>query len=73
MMLVMMLVPFGVMSAEKARPAEPPRISIQTSIQIDAPPMKVWKNLIAFPDIEEPPASLFRLGLSYPIRARITG
>jgi hypothetical protein len=73
MMLVMMLVPFGIMSAEKVDPAVTPRMRVETSIQIDAPPMKVWKNLIAFPNVEEPPASLFRFGVSYPIRARIRG
>jgi hypothetical protein len=73
LMLLMMLVPFGVMTAERAGPAEPPLMSVHSSIQIDAPAAKVWKNLIEFPDVPEPATSLFRFGVSYPIRARITG
>jgi hypothetical protein len=73
MMLLMMFVPFAVMSAEKSGPLEPPAISVHTSIRINAPAGRVWKHLIEFPDVEEPPASLFRFGVSYPIRARITG
>ncbi len=73
MMLLMMAVPLGVMSAENVDLVRPPRISVQTSIQIDAPAAKVWKNLIEFPDIEEPATSFFRFGVAYPIRARITG
>ena len=72
MMILMMLVPFGVIGAEKVGPAETPRMSVQTSIQIDAPTSKVWQNLIEFPDVGEPPTSLFRFGVAYPIHARIT-
>jgi hypothetical protein len=70
-MILMMLVPFGVIGAENVGPAETPRMSVQTSIQIDAPRSKVWQNLIEFPDVEEPPTSLFRFGVAYPIHARI--
>jgi hypothetical protein len=70
--LLLMLVPFGVMTMERVGPAQPPRLSVHTSVQINAPTMTVWKNLIEFPDIQEPPTSLFRFGVSYPIRARIS-
>jgi hypothetical protein len=73
MMLLMMLVPLGVMGAEKAGSVEPPHISVLTSIEINAPAARVWKNLIEFPDIQEPPESVFRAGVSFPIRARIDG
>ncbi|HEY2918137.1 MAG TPA: hypothetical protein VGK77_03985 [Candidatus Binatia bacterium] len=71
MMFLMMLVPFGVMGAEKAGQIEPSTINVHTSIQIDAPAVKVWKHLLEFPDVQAPPTSLFRFGVSYPIRARI--
>jgi hypothetical protein len=73
MTLLLTLVPFGIMTAERVGQAQPPRVSVYTSVQINAPTMTVWKNLIEFPDIEEPPTSLFRFGVSYPIRARISG
>jgi hypothetical protein len=72
-MLLMMLLPFGVMTTENAGPAEPPLVRVDTSIEIKAPAAKVWKSLIEFPDIEEPPTSILRYGVAYPIHARITG
>jgi len=73
MMMLMMLVPLGMTSAETLSPMEAPRTSVRTTIRIEAPAEEVWKNLIAFPDVPEPGTSLFRLGVSYPIRATIDG
>ncbi len=46
---------------------------VESSVIIDATPEKVWQNVIAFPDIETPPAWYFRMGVASPLRARIIG
>ncbi len=46
---------------------------VVTSIVIDAPPERVWNEVIAFRAIGEPPGLIFRLGIAYPIRASIVG
>lgn len=47
--------------------------SVATTVEIDAPPSVVWEHVVSFSDLEEPPGSLFRAGLAYPLRARIEG
>jgi len=55
--------------------AAPPKTMFEavTAIEIDAPPGRVWEAVIAFRDIEERPGLPFRLGIAYPLRARISG
>lgn len=59
----------------EARLATPQLHHVTTSIEIDAPPEVVWPNVIGFRDIDlpAPPAWFFRLGIAYPLRARIQG
>lgn len=47
--------------------------SVTTSIEINSPPEKVWKNVIEFPQLEEPKELLFKSGIAYPINAVING
>ncbi|MGH2552997.1 MAG: hypothetical protein ACRDEB_04735, partial [Chitinophagaceae bacterium] len=47
--------------------------SVITTIEINAPPEVVWKNVIAFPELEKPTAFIFRTGIAYPISATIQG
>ena len=51
----------------------PPVYEAITSIVVNAPPDRVWENVIRFNDITAQPSLLFRLGIAYPMRARITG
>lgn len=44
-----------------------------TAIVIEAPPERVWEEVIAFREIDEPPELLFRLGIAYPVRASLSG
>lgn len=60
-------------AAEKATKAEDPLHQVVTMVEIDAPPQAVWRNVIAFPELPAPEEWLFRLGIAYPIRARIEG
>jgi hypothetical protein len=48
-------------------------IPIVTSVEIAAPPEKVWKNVVEFPELKPPTELLFKTGIAYPIRARIEG
>jgi len=50
-----------------------PTFSVRTAVVIDAPPEKVWTNLIAFAELPPPKELLFRTGVAYPIRAKIDG
>jgi hypothetical protein len=51
MLLVVGMIPIGVMGSERIIPFEAPRTSVYTTIRINAPAQRVWKNLIAFSDI----------------------
>jgi hypothetical protein len=46
---------------------------VRTSIDVDAPSEKVWKQVVAFAEIPPPTELLFRAGIAYPIRAEISG
>jgi hypothetical protein len=47
--------------------------SVTTKIKINASAEKVWKNVIAFPQLTEPTELLFKAGIAYPINAEIKG
>jgi hypothetical protein len=47
--------------------------SVTTSIEINAKPAIVWKNVIEFPPLEKPTEFIFKSGIAYPINAQISG
>jgi len=53
--------------------APPPVYEVRSSIEISAPPEKVWKHVVTFSELPEPQEWYFRAGLAYPQRARIEG
>jgi hypothetical protein len=54
--------------------APAPRVrEVHSSVVIDAPIDDVWKTVIAFPEIQDPPGGIFQMGIAYPIKARIEG
>ncbi len=61
------------LGVEHATPPLVPRFQVRTSTEIAAPPEVVWKRLIEFPALPTPNDWPFRLGIAYPIEARITG
>ena len=63
----------AMMGAEHFAPPPVPRYQVLTSIEIAAPPALVWKRLIAFPPLTEAKEWPFRLGIAYPIEARLKG
>jgi hypothetical protein len=53
--------------------AQAPLREVVTSVEIDAPPEKVWPQVIGFPDLAPPDEWFFRSGIAYPVRASIAG
>jgi uncharacterized membrane protein YhaH (DUF805 family) len=68
--LFVMPAAFGV---ENAAQLVAPTFVVRSSIDVQAPPERVWKQVIAFAEIPPPTEILFRSGIAYPIRAEITG
>ncbi len=58
---------------EKNSHALPELIPVVTSIEIDASPEDVWKNVIEFPMLKNPTELIFNTGIAYPINATING
>ncbi len=70
--LVVLFVPL-LMAAEQANTPETPSFEVRTALVIDAPPERVWRRLISFPDLPAPTEWAFRLGIAYPIHATVQG
>lgn len=65
---------FPLLIAAEANLQPKPKIApVTTSIEIDAPIQQVWKQIVSFPPITESPGLMFKLGIAYPINARIIG
>ena len=47
--------------------------SVVTSIEINASAEQVWKNVISFPQLNQPEELIFKTGIAYPINATING
>jgi uncharacterized membrane protein YhaH (DUF805 family) len=67
----LLLLPMAAVGDRAAPP--PPVYEAVTSIVVEAPPERVWENVIRFREIEARPGLPFRLGVAYPVRARIVG
>lgn len=44
-----------------------------TTVQAAVPPAKVWRQVVEVSELPLPTEALFRLGIAYPVRARIDG
>ncbi len=51
----------------------PPVREVLTALEIDARPEDVWAHVVAFPELQPPREWIFRLGIAYPVGARIDG
>lgn len=47
--------------------------SVTTSVEINADPQTVWKNVVEFPQLPKPTEFIFQTGIAYPINAKIEG
>jgi len=72
MSMLLMFVP-GVQWAEHVAAPVPSVYAVHSTIDIQAPPEKVWKQVVAFTEIPPPREWLFRAGIAFPIRAEIVG
>jgi hypothetical protein len=61
------------MGAEGAAPGPGPLFAVVTSVEVDAPPERVWRQVIAFSELPPPGGLMFRAGVAYPVRATIEG
>ena len=68
---MLMLLP--ALAVGEAKIAEPSLRHVTTTIEIDAPPERVWPNVVGFSDLPAPPTWMYRLGIAYPMRATIRG
>lgn len=63
----------GVQWMEHAFAPSPQVFVARSSIEINASPEQVWKQVVAFSQIGPPHELMFRAGIAYPIRAEIIG
>jgi uncharacterized membrane protein YhaH (DUF805 family) len=63
----------AIMGVETISPPTAPTYVVTTSIVIAARPQLVWRNVVSFPDLPPPTELPFRVGIAYPVRARIVG
>jgi hypothetical protein len=50
-----------------------PLREVVSSVEVAAPPEKVWPHVLGFTDLPPPAEWFFRTGIAYPVRARISG
>ncbi len=70
--VLMALMPL-LMGFESAAGLEASLFEIRTSLEVEAPREKVWKEVVAFSRLAEPEELMFKLGIAYPTHATITG
>jgi hypothetical protein len=63
----------ALLAAETAADREPSLLEVTTTVEIDAPPERVWQNVVAFPPLPEPDDWVFGAGIAYPTHATIHG
>ena len=63
----------GVEWTEHAAVRPSPTFVVHTAIDVQAPPEKVWHEVVAFSEIPPPTEWMFRAGIAYPIRAEMVG
>jgi len=69
---VVLLLPLA-MGLEHAVPPALPLLAVKSSVVINAPPEKVWRNVVSFTELPPPKEMIFKMGVAYPIRAEIHG
>lgn len=70
--MLVLLMP-GSLTLEHFTKPQPGIFAVKSSLEMNAPPERVWQKVIAFAVIPPPTELLFRAGIGYPIRAEIAG
>jgi uncharacterized membrane protein YhaH (DUF805 family) len=73
MLSIVLLFTPAFQSAERLANLQAETFEVRTAIEVNAPPEKVWNQVVAFAEIPPPKELLFRAGIAYPIRAEISG
>jgi uncharacterized membrane protein YhaH (DUF805 family) len=68
-----LLVALPVLTGFEALSLRAPLREVVTRVEIDAPPPAVWPNVVGVAELPPPSELVFRLGIAYPLRARIRG
>jgi hypothetical protein len=68
-----LLVALPVLTGFEARELRGSLREVATAVEIDAPPELVWDNVVGIAELPPPGEWIFRLGIAYPVRARIHG
>jgi hypothetical protein len=63
----------GVQWVEHVAAPAPPVYEVRTALDVQAPPERVWQQVVSFSEIPPPTEWMFRAGIAYPIRAGIQG
>jgi hypothetical protein len=58
---------------EHFRQEPSPLLRVETAIEVNAPPERVWLNVVSFSELPPPSEAMFQFGIAYPIRADIRG
>lgn len=72
LMLVLICTP-ALLAFEAGINPTPPLRKIVTSVEVSADINEVWDLVVEFPEIEKPQELMFKLGISYPVNAKIEG
>jgi uncharacterized membrane protein YhaH (DUF805 family) len=73
MLSVVILVTPTFFGGEHFLKPQPGVFEVKSSIEVNAPPERVWQQVVAFAEIPPPQETIFRAGIAYPIRAEISG
>lgn len=61
------------LASERLADAPAPLLEVVSSVEVAAPPERVWQHVVAFTELPAPTEWLFRLGVAYPLRAELRG
>jgi hypothetical protein len=61
------------LTGERLADAPSPLLEVKSSLDVAAPPERVWGHVVAFTELPAPTELLFRLGIAYPLRAEMFG
>lgn len=63
----------GLIAAEASTTRELTVRAVVTTVEVNASPATVWRQVVAFPPLAAPDDLMFQTGLAYPVRAEIVG
>jgi hypothetical protein len=63
----------GIEMVEHVVATPSPLFEVRSSLDVQAPPEQVWRQVVAFSQIPPPTEWMFRAGIAYPMRAEMLG